>query len=181
MKGPQQSRRELRCITKAIAVSLVALIALVLPQLAKAKKAGANNKFDAPAAQVYDAVYRYAQHNGTIKWADEKRLTLSGVIFVPGGKWDWQKNFDCTISVEPSDGGKQSFIEELATVTVKSLPDGADITMDEKFVGSTPSTLRLLPGDHAVSVQKSGFKNWERTIAVTAGGAVMVSATLERN
>jgi hypothetical protein len=69
--------------------------------------------------------------------------------------------------------------EELATVTVKSSPDGADITVDEKFVGSTPSILRLTPGDHAVSVRKSGFNNWERTITVTAGGTVMVSATLE--
>jgi PEGA domain len=31
----------------------------------------------------------------------------------------------------------------LSTVEVKSTPDGAEITVDEKFMGSTPSSLRL--------------------------------------
>jgi len=93
MISPQQTWLRTRRTRRLPAVvSLVALLALTMPQPAKAKKAAASNKFDAPAVQVYDAVYRYAQHNGTIKWADEKRLTLTGVIFVPGGKWDIARN-----------------------------------------------------------------------------------------
>jgi PEGA domain len=69
----------------------------------------------------------------------------------------------------------------LSSVDVKSTPDGADITVDDKYMGSTPSTLKLAPGDHKVKLEKSGFKVWERTLAVGAGGNANVNATLDRN
>ena len=64
-------------------------------------------------------------------------------------------------------------------VEVKSTPDGADVTVDDKFVGSTPSTLKLAPGDHRIKLEKSGFKTWERTLAVGTG-TVNVNAMLEK-
>jgi hypothetical protein len=63
---------------------------------------------------------------------------------------------------------------------VKSDPDGADITVDDKYMGSTPSTLKLAPGDHKVKLEKSGFKAWERTLAVGAGGNANINATLDK-
>src|SRR5712692_6626456 len=96
-------------------VSLFVILMIGSVPLAAKGKKSVSDEFDASATQVYDAVYRYAQHNGTIKWADEKRMTLSGVIFVPGGRWDWQKHFDCTISVEPTDGGKKSLVDIVGT------------------------------------------------------------------
>jgi len=56
--------------------------------------------------------------------------------------------------------------QETIVVPVASTPDGADIMVDQKFMGSTPSTLRLMPGEHTISVEKSGFKPWQKTIAV---------------
>jgi hypothetical protein len=67
----------------------------------------------------------------------------------------------------------------LPTVEIKSTPDGAEITVDEKYMGSTPSALRLPPGDHKIKIEKSGFKSWEKTLTVTGGGTVSVDATLE--
>jgi len=46
----------------------------------------------------------------------------------------------------------------LSTVDLKSTPDGAEITVDEKFMGSTPSSLRLAVGHHDIKLEKSGFK-----------------------
>lgn len=69
---------------------------------------------------------------------------------------------------------------EPSTVVLKSTPDGADVTVDGKYVGSTPSTLKLAPGDHTVSIEKSGFKAWQRTVTVSPGGAVAMDATLEK-
>lgn len=69
----------------------------------------------------------------------------------------------------------------LESISVKSTPDGADITVDGKYVGSTPSTVRLAPGDHTVVIEKSGFKAWHRTMALSAGGNVNIDATLEKN
>jgi hypothetical protein len=40
----------------------------------------------------------------------------------------------------------------LSTVDLKSTPDGAEITVDEKFMGSTPSSLRLAVGEHKIKL-----------------------------
>jgi len=65
-----------------------------------------------------------------------------------------------------------------ARVQVSSTPDGADIEVDGSFVGDTPSTIGVSAGQHKLSVKKSGFKPWERTITVSTG-QVNVNATLE--
>lgn len=70
--------------------------------------------------------------------------------------------------------------DDLAIVTVKSAPDGADITVDGKFSGSAPSALRLAAGDHIIKVAMKGFRVWERTITVTAGGVITINAVLEQ-
>jgi len=70
--------------------------------------------------------------------------------------------------------------EELSTVVLKSTPDGADVTVDGKFMGSTPSTVRLTPGDHRIAIEKSGYKIWQNTMTLYPGGIVTVDATLER-
>src|SRR6266849_1383130 len=68
----------------------------------------------------------------------------------------------------------------LSIVDIKSTPDGAEITVDDKFMGSTPSSLRLAVGDHKIRLGKSGFKSWERTMTVSAGATATVDATLEK-
>ena len=68
----------------------------------------------------------------------------------------------------------------LSTVEIKSTPAGAEITVDEKFMGSTPSSLRLAAGDHKIRLEKSGFKMWERTLTVGAGATATVDPTLEK-
>jgi hypothetical protein len=67
-----------------------------------------------------------------------------------------------------------------ANVTVKSTPQGADINVDGKFMGSTPSTIQLSPGEHLVSVEKEGMRPWQRTMTVSAGGSITIDATLEK-
>jgi PEGA domain len=68
----------------------------------------------------------------------------------------------------------------ISSVDVKSTPDGAEITVDDKYMGSTPSILKLAPGDHKIKLEKSGFKTWERTMAVAAGGNANINVTLDK-
>ena len=65
-------------------------------------------------------------------------------------------------------------------VTVKSDPEGADITIDGKYSGSTPSTLQLAAGSHALAVTETGFASWQRNITIDAGGNITVDATLQK-
>ena len=68
----------------------------------------------------------------------------------------------------------------LTYVMVKSTPDGADITIDGKYVGSTPSKLKLEPGSHTILIEQAGYAPWQRTVTVTSGEDITVNSTLER-
>jgi hypothetical protein len=70
--------------------------------------------------------------------------------------------------------------KDTSTVTIKSTPDGADITIDGRFAGSTPSTVKLGPGDHTILIEKSGFKSWQRTLTVGPSSTLNLDATLEK-
>jgi hypothetical protein len=65
-----------------------------------------------------------------------------------------------------------------AEIAVTSNPPGADIELDGAFVGNTPSAIIVTTGDHTITLKKSGFASWERTIKVS-GGNVQISADLQ--
>jgi hypothetical protein len=68
-----------------------------------------------------------------------------------------------------------------STVTIKSNPDGGEISVDGRFVGSTPSTVQLTPGEHDFAVLQAGFKTWQRSIAVSSGSTISLNVVLEKN
>ncbi|MEO8436533.1 MAG: PEGA domain-containing protein [Pyrinomonadaceae bacterium] len=87
-------------------------------------------------------------------------------------------------SAAPSNASAQppdSMTTNVATIIVRSDPNGAEITIDGKFMGTTESTLKLAPGEHTVSIGKSGFKEWNRTITLNAGSSITIDATLEKS
>jgi hypothetical protein len=65
-----------------------------------------------------------------------------------------------------------------AEVEVSSTPSGAEIQVDGKFFGNTPSTIGIAPGDHRITVNKAGYKTWERTNTISTGKDA-VAAVLE--
>jgi hypothetical protein len=62
-----------------------------------------------------------------------------------------------------------------------SIPDGADIEVDGGFVGNTPSDVQVTEGEHTVTMKKAGFKDWQRSLKVSAGSSVHLNAELEKN
>jgi hypothetical protein len=66
----------------------------------------------------------------------------------------------------------------MASLTVDSSVMGADIEVDGNFVGSTPSTVAVTPGQHTIVVKKKGYVDWTRTMNV-AGSSVHLSADLD--
>jgi hypothetical protein len=66
-----------------------------------------------------------------------------------------------------------------AALSIESTPTGADIEIDGNFTGSTPSTVNVAPGAHAIVVKKKDFADWSRTINIT-GGAIHLNAELEK-
>jgi len=74
-------------------------------------------------------------------------------------------------SIEKEQAAKCSFI---------SSPEGAEIRVDGKFVGSTPSAVNLSTGDHAVVVSMAGFADWKRQLTVSPGSDLTVKAVLQK-
>jgi hypothetical protein len=63
-------------------------------------------------------------------------------------------------------------------LTLISTPDGADIEIDGAFIGSTPSTVTLTQGDHAVRVSRKGYQTYEKNLRTT-GGRINLRANLD--
>src|ERR1700674_5603817 len=112
--------------------------------------------------------------NGDIPLEPKKFVTQTAISTEPGAA-----TVQPTAEAPATQNGK-SLDAALSTVDIKSTPDGAEITVDDKFMGSTPSSLRLAVGDHKIKLGKSGFKTWERIMTVSAGATATVDATLEK-
>jgi membrane-associated protease RseP (regulator of RpoE activity) len=65
-----------------------------------------------------------------------------------------------------------------ATAEISSDPLGADIEIDGNFVGSTPSSVGIVAGEHTLRVSKSGYRRWERTLK-SSTGKIKIAARLE--
>jgi hypothetical protein len=87
---------------------------------------------------------------------------------------------DPTISSTAPVESATATISPLSEIEIKSTPDSAEISVDEKYMGSTPSTLRLTAGEHKIKIEKPGFKPWEKVLTVNSGGSATVNATLEQ-
>lgn len=71
--------------------------------------------------------------------------------------------------------------EATGTVAVSTVPDGADVYVDEQFYGNSPATLKLKPGKHTIRVKMSGYKDWSRDISTDAGSDAHLTANLEKS
>lgn len=61
-----------------------------------------------------------------------------------------------------------------------STPPGAEITLDGRYVGSTPSEIELTTGTHDVVFSMPGFGQWKRELTVLSGSELNVSAILQK-
>jgi hypothetical protein len=63
-------------------------------------------------------------------------------------------------------------------IEISSTPQGSDIELDGKFIGSTPSIVKVSLGEHTLKLVKEGYAIWEREIT-TVPGTVRISPDLE--
>ena len=64
---------------------------------------------------------------------------------------------------------------ETGALSIASSPSGAEIYLDNRYMGITPLTLQdLVPGNYAVFLQRQGFEPWTGNVSVSAGATVTV-------
>jgi hypothetical protein len=61
-----------------------------------------------------------------------------------------------------------------------STPPGAEITLDGRYMGSTPSEIPVSTGTHVVIFSLPGFAEWKRELTVEAGSVVNVTASMQK-
>ena len=63
---------------------------------------------------------------------------------------------------------------------IQSDPPSAEIFVDSAFIGNTPATLKLKPGQHNIRVSFNGYKDWSRDLTVQEGSEAHLKAALEK-
>jgi PEGA domain len=61
---------------------------------------------------------------------------------------------------------------------ITSDPNGAEIFLDDKFVGTCPTTLRIAEGTHTLILKSAHHSDWSRSISILRDSTVTVKATL---
>jgi S1-C subfamily serine protease len=80
-------------------------------------------------------------------------------------------------SLMPTASASQS-AASYGSVEISSDPDGAEIYLDDQFVGSTPAKLRLLEGAHALRLKLPALPEWRRSIRVLRDSSETVRAVM---
>ena len=66
-------------------------------------------------------------------------------------------------------------------LVVESRPEGASVFVDGELVGKTPLSLdAVAAGEHAVRLERDGYRQWSSSPQVVAGQWNRVAASLER-
>jgi S1-C subfamily serine protease len=72
-----------------------------------------------------------------------------------------------------------SVADAVGSVSVSSEPDGAEIFVDDKFLGNAPATLRLPAGPHNILLKFPGHADWRRTLEVLKSSKTSLKAALD--
>jgi hypothetical protein len=75
----------------------------------------------------------------------------------------------------------QETSSEKVRCNFSSTPLGAEIMVDGKYVGNTPSGIGLSPGAHTVVLSMPGFTEWKRDLTVLPVSELTISAILQKS
>ena len=74
----------------------------------------------------------------------------------------------------------QEVLPEKVRCSFSSTPSGAEITLDGRYMGNTPSVIGLTTGTHVAVLSMPGFAQWKRELTVVPGSEVNVTASLQK-
>ena len=82
---------------------------------------------------------------------------------------------------EDSEAAPTPGLGDNSNVFVNSVPEGAEILLNNQLVGMTPSRLVLKAGKYQVILRKDGYKKFFRQLVITQRSDLTVSVELKEN
>jgi len=139
--------------------------------------------------ESFDA--RREKHGLLVYFEDEKGKARQQLYALVGHAASNPALTETTETTQPAasgaEEGKVRAPSQAAGVTAEavkcrftSVPPGADITLDGRYVGSTPSVLSLSSGVHSIAISLPGFAHWSREMTVSSDAELTVNAILEK-
>ena len=118
-------------------------------------------------------------HHGTyfLLKADHFELKLDSTDY-PGDAALGDEERPGPIRARTKAASAKSETNATGTVAIKSDPSGADIYVDGKFAGQTPSTFHLAIGTHQVEIRNAGRKSWTREIDISKDSEITLHPAL---
>jgi PEGA domain len=131
-------------------------------------------------------------HNRGRYWlvkADEVQATLKPVSKASGAEAGagplpvTKQNSGNELPSEKAPGARAfsaaSAASDTGVLILSSDTNGAEIYIDGKFVGDTPSTISLASGTHQIAIKANGKKDWKREIEVMKDSQATLHPVLE--
>lgn len=87
---------------------------------------------------------------------------------------------DTPIPAPAREGATTGTSDTLGTIFLISNPAGAEVYVDDSFMGKAPATLSLRPGPHSIRAFANDYQNWSQWITVMGGSQTQMTATLEK-
>ena len=93
-------------------------------------------------------------------------------------KWIFDQRVNFVVQTEADrneEAARSGTITSEAMLDIASSPTNADIQIDGRFAGSTPSSVGVVGGEHTIRLTKKGFTTWERKVTTTTGHVNLVA------
>ena len=138
---------------------------------------------DTPAAGTPTLHARVAKGLGIArlgqgKKAEAARLIKRSLLIFPN---QGARQYAYSVEAQEAYLRAKNEIQDMAkgTISVKSIPSGAEVSLDGVFKGYTPIPLQgVSAGGHLLELRLQGYKRWSASPTVTEGGTVAVDANL---
>jgi hypothetical protein len=119
--------------------------------------------------------------------ADDKQNSVEGAATTTLDSEESKQKADASALEHPvlpvalSTGTARTVTSEgLGSVSFTSDPNGAEVYIDDAFVGKSPITLNLKIGHHYVRMFARDYKNWSEQFTIVTGAELRLTAVLQK-
>jgi len=111
--------------------------------------------------------------------AEERRVAITSAQPSPAIAIELKRSI--AAAAKPAGSAPATAGASVGALFVDSRPAGASVFLDGLAVGITPLSLpQIAAGDHAIRLERDGYRRWSSSIRVAGGQRQRVAASLER-